>query len=251
MSIISAALRELMAAGLEGDALVEAVARIEQAQEPVQTARQKRNRRYYRSEKGQAAHAKASEKRLNASYSSESDVQDGAAQKESSPTPPQRKTKNPPSGVKKGEPVYSAEFERFRQAYPKRDGSHDWPKASESFESHRRAGVDPEDIIRGAEAYAAQCRRSGKEGSEFVKQAVSFVRGRLWPEWLEKAAPKPVDGWPLSWSREACRTAFLAGSWPAGIGCPAPGLPGCKVPESVQREWAAEKAAQTPARNVA
>jgi type IV secretory pathway VirB10-like protein len=70
MSVIAAALRELMAAGIEGEALAAAVERIEAAQVPTRTARQNRNARYYQSHKEQIK-AKASESRLNASEPSE------------------------------------------------------------------------------------------------------------------------------------------------------------------------------------
>lgn len=47
MSITSALVRELMAAGLEGDALLAALERIEAAAQPALTKRQLRDRRYY------------------------------------------------------------------------------------------------------------------------------------------------------------------------------------------------------------
>lgn len=47
MSITSAIVRELIAAGLAGDALVSALERIEDASQPVLTKRQLRDRRYY------------------------------------------------------------------------------------------------------------------------------------------------------------------------------------------------------------
>lgn len=47
MSITSAIVRELMAAGLEGEALVAALERIEAASQPALTKRQLRDRRYY------------------------------------------------------------------------------------------------------------------------------------------------------------------------------------------------------------
>lgn len=49
MTITAAIVRELIAAGLEGEALVAALERIEAASTPVRTARQDRNRRYYES----------------------------------------------------------------------------------------------------------------------------------------------------------------------------------------------------------
>lgn len=72
MSVIAAALRELMAAGLTGEALVQAVERIEAAAESspppgaemTKSARAERNRRYYAAKQERL---KASENRLTAS----------------------------------------------------------------------------------------------------------------------------------------------------------------------------------------
>jgi len=55
VSVIAAALRELMAAGVTGDALVEAVARIEAAQKPVRSSAAERQARYRQREKEKRA----------------------------------------------------------------------------------------------------------------------------------------------------------------------------------------------------
>ena len=96
-----------MAAGLTGDALIEAVARIEAAlgtAAPARTPRQERNARYYQSEKGQAAHVRASDKRLNKTIKTVSDVQDASENplEQKDPTPQKTQTlspHSPPSGA--------------------------------------------------------------------------------------------------------------------------------------------------------
>lgn len=65
MGAISAALKHMLAAGMDYDAIVKAVADMEASEAPVKTARQLRNARYYQ--------AKASEKRLKASNQDVSD----------------------------------------------------------------------------------------------------------------------------------------------------------------------------------
>lgn len=145
----------------------------------------------------------------------------------------------------------SPEFERFRKAYPKRDGGQDWSKASESFESHCRSGTDPEDMIRGAAVYAGDCRRRGKEGTEFVKQAAAFLRGKHWPEWLEKAGPVRADGWPLTIDEPSARRLWLRGTWPDTALGPAPGQPGCRVPTEILKMWETEKSSPDLSRHVA
>jgi hypothetical protein len=56
-------------------------------------------------------------------------------------------------------------FDQFRKAYPRRDGTQDWPKAREVFDRAVKAGIDPKVIIGGAERYSADCRRRGEEGA--------------------------------------------------------------------------------------
>lgn len=106
MSLSAAVLRELMAAGLSGDALLAACERIEAAApevvaKPERTARQERNARYY-----------ASKKRLKASYSDGSDdfqtlgPGNAPARPRADLEPTTQETsypKTPLKGVKKGE----------------------------------------------------------------------------------------------------------------------------------------------------
>lgn len=72
MSVIAAALKHMLAAGMPHDAIVHAVAEMEASAAPQKTARQLRNARYYA--------AKSSEKRLKAS---EQDVSDDSVLKPS------------------------------------------------------------------------------------------------------------------------------------------------------------------------
>lgn len=94
MSLSAAVIRELVRAGLEGEALIAAAERIEDADGtdlPARTARQERNRRYYENRK-------ASEKRLKASYSDVSDAPDPALDKKGvPPNPLTEKTQPTPS----------------------------------------------------------------------------------------------------------------------------------------------------------
>lgn len=124
MSIIAAALRELMAAGLSGEELASAVERIEDAMPLPMTSRQARNHRHY---------VKASEKRLNASETSYSDANPSQVSPSSSPpTPTSITTSSSPSCSSlrsevtgSGEPVarpklkYPPAFEGWWLAYPR------------------------------------------------------------------------------------------------------------------------------------
>lgn len=81
MTLSAAVVRELVRAGLEGEGLIAACERIEEADPSLttRTARQERNHRYYETHK-------ASEKRLKASYSDVSEA--GSPSLEKGPAPP-------------------------------------------------------------------------------------------------------------------------------------------------------------------
>lgn len=223
--MIASAVKHMLAAGMDAEAIVAAVEDMEAAS----TARSKH---------AEAQARYAAKKREKLIIADQHDHADHS-KKESPQTPKEKTTKNPPSGVKKAEA--EALIERLKTAYPKRIHPHPWSKALKLFETQLRDGADPNEIIRAAEIYAAKVRREGKEGTEFVKQITSFAG--YWRDVIADQAPVVArePGWPLGWPRDVCRKQFLSGQWPLGIGCPAPGEPGCKVPESIQAEWIHER----------
>lgn len=167
MGGMAAIVRELMAAGIDGEALVEAVARIEASQAPVRTARQERNARYYQARKAEAAEGrlKASEKRLKTSETSETSEKRLKASENNSPlndppaltstvennlNPPKEST---PIGVPKKVPNRWPEgsFDRFWKAYEHRVGK---KAARAKFEQIERSGeVALEEVLAGVERY--------------------------------------------------------------------------------------------------
>lgn len=75
MGVIAVAVRELIALGVTGDALVAAIERMEEANSgEAVTARQARNRRYYEKKREERERLKASENRLKASESEASET---------------------------------------------------------------------------------------------------------------------------------------------------------------------------------
>lgn len=142
-------------------------------------------------------------------------------------------------------------FGRFKAAYPKRDGQQDWPKAQVAFDRFVSAGIDAEEIIRGAELYAADVRRRGVERTKYVKQARSWLNGRLWEEMNEQAAPVGGPSVPPGWPRnlpdpETCFSAWSRGQWPGSWGAP-PDLPSTRVPADVVAQWQARRAERVAA----
>lgn len=81
-------------------------------------------------------------------------------------------------------------FDAFWAAYPKRDGNADRKGAVKAFAPAVKRAGDHSLITRAAARYAAHCREKGKIGTEFVKQARSWLNGDLWREWLPQEPTK-------------------------------------------------------------
>lgn len=66
-------------------------------------------------------------------------------------------------------------FLDFKLAYPNRAGDQGWRKALSRARSLLASGHTPAELIEGAKRYADFIRAKGDWGSEFVKQAASFL----------------------------------------------------------------------------
>jgi hypothetical protein len=91
------------------------------------------------------------------------------------PNPGQRGS-NPPGGT---DPAPADDFDdrfaEFRLLYPKRNGDQRWETAKKHIRALLRKGHTWEEILDGTRRYAAWVRASGKEKTETVKQAATFV----------------------------------------------------------------------------
>lgn len=92
------------------------------------------------------------------------------------------------------------DFERFWKAYPSREGAPNPKKpAREKFLRKVRDGIPVEDIIRGAEGFAASvARRREKEGARFdaagaVCQALTFINQDRWEQYVDQADAPLTD----------------------------------------------------------
>lgn len=83
-------------------------------------------------------------------------------------------------------------FEAFWAAYPKRDGNADRKGAAKAFGAATKRADGHEVITRAAARYAGHCREKGKLGTEFVKQARSWLNGDLWREWVPQELPPEI-----------------------------------------------------------
>jgi hypothetical protein len=81
-------------------------------------------------------------------------------------------------------------FEDFWTARPRRSGGDSKRQAQKAWNARMREGVEPTDIVAGMERYKAYLNATDRIGTEFVKQAATF----LGPDrhWEEDWAP-PAD----------------------------------------------------------
>lgn len=74
-----------------------------------------------------------------------------------------------------GKQEYSPEFEDAWQAYPKRAGGNPKPSAWKAWSARIREGINTADMLAGIQRYATYITATGKAGSEYVKQAATFL----------------------------------------------------------------------------
>lgn len=88
----------------------------------------------------------------------------------------------------------------FKLAYPTRAGDQGWRKAVKAANARITEGHTTQEFIDGAKRYAAYCAAQGKVGTEFVKQAATF----LGPDkpFLEAWTVPPAKGAPPANWRE-------------------------------------------------
>lgn len=81
-------------------------------------------------------------------------------------------------------------FERAWRNYPKRAGGNSKKEALKAWTARVQSGVDPAELAAGVERYARYIRATGKEGTEYVKQASTFFGpNEHWKESWEIPAP--------------------------------------------------------------
>jgi len=68
-----------------------------------------------------------------------------------------------------------SEFAEIRRDYPKRAGSQRWHEALGAYRARVREGNAPRELLAGVRRYAAFIRATGKERTEYVMQAATFL----------------------------------------------------------------------------
>jgi|GEM_PF-1534059 len=131
-------------------------------------------------------------------------------------------------------------FDEFWSTYPKRDGGNPRKPAAEKFEKLVRKTFHPAAIIAGARAYAEACRRDGRFGTAYVKQATTWLNQHGWQDdYLPVGAPaQPAERKPRApdvW-RKGMIAWLESGQWPFGRE-PTPDDPQTEAPPEILAEF--------------
>ncbi len=87
-------------------------------------------------------------------------------------SPPARAREKPPKVPREAPPDW---FLDFKLAYPERAGDPGWRKAERAANARMAEGHSVDEFIAGAQRYAAFVDETGKRGTEYVKQASTFL----------------------------------------------------------------------------
>lgn len=74
-------------------------------------------------------------------------------------------------------------FEKFWEAYPKRDGANPKEPCRKKFSAAVKSGENPDEIIAAAGKYAAEIRTSGQAGTQFVARALTWLNEKRWKDY--------------------------------------------------------------------
>jgi hypothetical protein len=114
-------------------------------------------------------------------------------------------------------------FEKFREAYPKRDGQNPRKPAWERWRRLMALGHDPVDIIAGALAYTAEMNRQNKNHTSFVAMAATWLNQCRWQDYQPTGAKAPVNFVQRTFiEADTPEWVTIAGRWRAknGVGPP-------------------------------
>lgn len=100
------------------------------------------------------------------------------------------------AGKQQARQNYSPEFETAWQAYPKRAGGNPKATAYKHWKARIADGAMADELLAGVQRYASFIRATGKEGTEYVKQAATFFGpDRHFEEsWAPPVAPNAPGG---------------------------------------------------------
>jgi len=126
---------------------------------------------------------------------------------------PDARDQNPKRKVPRaGKPAAANDdFEKFKEAYPKRDGGNPWPPAQRLFEAAVRDGTPAEQIIAAARAGVGFDKDA--IGTKFIPQAVKWLRGKYYLDYLNGTEADNKRRAELELMMEAKGYVWLENKW--------------------------------------
>lgn len=113
-----------------------------------------------------------------------------SSSKSPSPSPPPKDNTLGRSGGSSGPLLYDDDFEDLWSRYPKRSGGNPKREAWKAWRTRRGAGVAQAELVEAVDNYRAFVRSTGKEGTEHVMQARTFLGpNERWTEWRQPPEP--------------------------------------------------------------
>lgn len=132
-------------------------------------------------------------------------------------------------------PKSSEAFEKFKKAYPRRDGANPWQPAEKKFNALVKTGVDPEAMIAAAVALAREEGARGNLGTKFIPQAITWLNQQRFQDYAAAAFDDRAD---LDW--DAVLTSYKKfGHWSPQAG-PDLNSPACRAPPDMLAKYGLE-----------
>lgn len=139
-----------------------------------------------------------------------------------------RKEEDTPTPAKP-QALASDAFERFKKAFPRRDGSNPWQPAEKKFNALVKTGVDPEAMIAAAVSLAREEGARGNVGTKFIPQALTWLNQQR----FQDQAVASFDGSaPTDWDA-ICLTYKKLGIWSKHAPGNSPDSPSCQCPPEI------------------
>jgi hypothetical protein len=129
----------------------------------------------------------------------------------------------------------SDDFQRFKKAFPRRDGSNPWQPAEKKFNALVKTGVDPEVMVNAALALAREESARGNIGTKFIPQAITWLNQQRFQDY---AVGSFDDRSELDWD-QVLTSYKKFGHWSPQAG-PDLTSPACRAPKEMLEKYGLE-----------
>lgn len=120
-------------------------------------------------------------------------------------------------------------FQRFKAAYPRRDGANPWQPAEKKFNALVKTGVDPEAMIAAAGALAREEGARGNVGTKFIPQAMTWLNQQRFQDQAVSSFSSSSD---VDWDT-ICSSYKKFGVWSRHAPGGDPNSPSCQCPRDI------------------